>query len=199
MRYLKSFNESFEFDKNVLIIHGYDTESEFDADGCFYPWLKGELEYNGFKVDLPNLPDQKSPNMSKYMEYLLENTQKEDIVIGHSLGAPTALKFVESIDYKIKSLYLISGFIDCNFYEGDEDTKGLSDFCNWTFNFDKIRNNVDRIYILRPNNDTSITPEQTKDMSSLIGVPITYFQEKEDHACGKEEPEILKFILNNEH
>jgi hypothetical protein len=52
------------------------------------------------------------------------------------------------------------------------------------------------VYILRPNIDSSVTLQQTKDMANKFGVRINYFNPVEDHACGVKEPEILKFINN---
>ena len=68
MKHLLKYNELFSSSKRVLIIHGYGVNSE----GCFYPWLKSELEKMGYVVDLPSLPDS-DPNIDVQIDYIMEN------------------------------------------------------------------------------------------------------------------------------
>ncbi len=193
MKYLKYY-ESLSIER-VLIIHGYGT----NASECFYPWIKNKLISKGFDVELPNLPNDTYPKASDNIKYILNGyPKKKDIIIAHSLGVPTALKMIENLDYSIKSLYLIAGFIDTNFYDGDPDIENLENFCDWKFNFNKIKNKVDNIYVLKPNKDTSVTFKQTLSLSEALDVPIINFRQSGDHACGSVEPEILRIILKNE-
>lgn len=190
MKHLLKYNELFSSSKRVLIIHGYGVNSE----GCFYPWLKSELEKMGYVVDLPSLPDS-DPNIDVQIDYIMENyPDKMDIIIGHSLGSVAALKLIEKLDYKIDDLILVSGFIDNNFYEGDEDIDGLANICDWKFNFNHIISKIENIYILRPEVDTSVTTQQTEDLSIALDSPIHIFKQTEDHACGETEPGILNYI-----
>lgn len=176
--------------KTALIIHGFGT----NATECFYPWLKASLEKLGYAVELPNLPNPTDPNCEEQVQYILDNyPSKKDLIIGHSYGAPVAMKLVEELDYKIDSLVLVSGFIDANFNDGDEDIELLEKSCDWNFNFSDIKSKAN-VYLLRPNLDTAVTLQQTKDMASKFQEPIHYFKEVEDHACGEKEPGILNFI-----
>lgn len=184
MKYLKKFNS-----KTAIIIHGYGVES----NDCFYPWLKSELESIGYNVELPKLPNPHNPNVDEQVDYILDNyPSKKNIIIGHSFGCPVAMKLVEKLDYSIDSLFLVCGFTDTNFGDEDDD-EVLINSCDWKFNFSDIKSKTN-VYILRPKLDTSVTLNQTKDMSRKFGVPISYFSQIEDHACGSREPELLSFI-----
>jgi predicted alpha/beta hydrolase family esterase len=187
MKHLKLY-ESFG-NKTAIIIHGYGVTS----DECFYPWLKSSLEKSGYTVELPQLPNPTNPNVDEQVDYIVENyPNKKNIIIGHSFGCPVAMKLVERLNYKIDALVLVSGFIDTNFGDDEED-EVLSDSCDWVFNFSDIKSKAN-VYILRPNIDSAVTLQQTKDMANEFGVEINYFNPVEDHACGAKEPEILKFI-----
>lgn len=176
--------------RNVCIIHGYGT----NTSECFYNWLKLELEKLGFNVELPNLPNENNPICDEQVKYIMDNyPDKKDIIIGHSFGSCVAMKLVENLNYKIDSLILVSGFIDNNFNEGDEDIEALSNSCDYKFNFKNIKSKSN-VYILRPNLDTSVTLNQTKVMSNKFKEPIIFFKEEDDHACGEKEQGILSFI-----
>ncbi|MFH1866595.1 MAG: hypothetical protein ABIJ81_00730 [Patescibacteria group bacterium] len=52
--------------KRAIIIHDWEGYPE----ECWFPWLKKELEANGFKVDVPAMPNSAKPKMSEWMPYL---------------------------------------------------------------------------------------------------------------------------------
>lgn len=178
---------------NILIIHGYNVNNK----ECFYPWLKTSLEKLGHSVELPSLPNTTNPNINKQVNYIIKkHPEKKNIIIAHSLGSVVSLKLIEKLDYEVDSLILISGFADTNFNEGDEDTTTLANACDWKFNFKEIKSKVKNIYVLKPQNDSEVTLNQTKMLSENLNVSYITFKEVEDHACGEVEPEILNFIYN---
>lgn len=177
-----------------MLIHGYGTNAHSD----FHPWLKSKLENAGYIVELPNLPNPDEPLIDEQVNYIIDNyPQPKSIIVAHSLGCVVALKLIEEVDYKVDDLVLVSGFIDTNFGDGDEDIDNLFGICDWKFNFQLIKSRVKRIHILRPEIDTAVTLDQTKKLSKKLGVPIHFFKGVEDHACGKEEPGILNYIKLN--
>ena len=194
-KYLEYIKEQYGSGKNVIILHG----SDVDKNGCFYQWLGKELRDRGFEVEIPDLPSPDNPNIEDQVKFLIEKyPSKKDIIICHSMGGITAMKFIEKVDYNIESLYFISCFDNTNFYEGDPDIEKLKGSCDWTFDYYGIKSKVSNIYVLRPNPDTSITPEQSRDLASNFGTQVRTFVAVKNHACGSQEPEILKFILEKE-
>lgn len=203
MIYIKKFKAFEKFinsvnsqTNSVLIIHGYDANNQ----DCFYPWLAGELRKLSYNVEVPNLPNTSNPNVDDQVNFILKNFPgKKDIIIGHSLGACVAMKLVEKLKYRVDDLVLIAGFNNSDFSDKiDQDEKiNLQKSCNWKFNYAKIINNTNHIHILKPNIDSDITNDQTIQLASKLGQTITSFNSEEDHACGLEEPEILKYIKNN--
>lgn len=192
MPVLKKY-ESFSSYGRALLIHGYGTNAQSD----FHPWLKRELEKLGYIVELPNLPHPDEPSIDEQVGYIMDNyPQPKKLILGHSLGCVVALKMIEEIDYDVDDLVLVSGFIDTNFNDGDEDIDELLMVCDWKFNYNLIKSKVKRIHVLRPEIDTAVTLEQTKDLSKKLGVPIHFFKGMEDHACGEKEPGILNYIKN---
>jgi leucyl-tRNA synthetase/ADP-ribose pyrophosphatase YjhB (NUDIX family)/predicted esterase YcpF (UPF0227 family) len=91
--------------RKILIIHGF----EGDANGCFSPWLKTELQKLGHEVRVPSLPNSSHPNFDEMMELLKKETLDfgtEDVIIGHSMGGHLALKIAEG--KKLGKLILVA-------------------------------------------------------------------------------------------
>lgn len=81
----------------IIGVHGYKASSKHN----FWPWLYNELRRQGHEVIIPDLPNPAEPNPDEWVQTLLDQIgtlHADDIVIGHSLGAPTALKFIEAAE-----------------------------------------------------------------------------------------------------
>ncbi|ATG16148.1 alpha/beta fold hydrolase [Providencia alcalifaciens] len=98
--------------KKVIVIHGYTAS----PDNHWFNWLKDELEALGATVDIPAMPESDSPDPQKWEQCLLDaNIQFDEntILVGHSLGCITALRFLENHapeGAKIGGYVLVSGF-----------------------------------------------------------------------------------------
>jgi predicted alpha/beta hydrolase family esterase len=171
--------------KRILILHGYGT----NPNEGFYKNMKKRLSEIGHHVELPSLPNSNDPN-----DVIQSNSIKGqfDIVIGHSFGCVTGIRYAEK--HKLESLILISGFIDTKFNKGDPDIESLKDASTWKFNFSKIKSNCEKIQILYPNKDTAVTLSQTKKLSTELGSKIIRFQEEEDHVCGSKEDDLIDLV-----
>jgi leucyl-tRNA synthetase len=92
--------------QKVLLIHGFEASGEY----AWFPWMKTELEKQGFEVFAPTLPDSKKPSLDAWVSALLEITKdfgEDDIIIGHSLGAQTAMHLLPRMNNKIGQLFLV--------------------------------------------------------------------------------------------
>ena len=172
--------------KRALILHGFGT----NPDEGFYRNMKLSLSNIGIDVEIPLLPNSSDPNDVDQASSIRD---KFDIVIAHSFGSVTALRYAEG--HKIDRLILISGFIDTNFHEGDPDIENLKNSSTWKFNFKKIISNCKSINILYPFKDSSVTYNQTKDLSKNLKSKILRFKEEVDHACGENEDHLIKLVI----
>jgi len=70
--------------KNALIFHG----TGCSPNSYWLPWLKNELEKEGYQVWIPSLPDSDKPDIKKWLPFVMENGtfSEETILIGHSAG-----------------------------------------------------------------------------------------------------------------
>ena len=80
-----------------IFVHGYNASPDIN----FWPWLKNELRKKGHDVIAPVLPNSENPDSIEWVQTLIDevgHVSEQDIIIGHSLGAPAALKFLEAAE-----------------------------------------------------------------------------------------------------
>ena len=83
--------------KRVIIIHGYRGKPETN----WKPWLKSELESNGFAVEVPAMPNTDRPTVSEWINKITEVVGEPSLntyLIGHSLGCIAILRYLESLN-----------------------------------------------------------------------------------------------------
>lgn len=97
--------------KRAVLLHGTSGSTTHH----WFPWLKKELETNGYEVFAPDLPDNNTPNRNTYEKFLRDSDWDftDNIVIGHSSGATTVLNLL-SADWfpHVKAAVLVGAFLN---------------------------------------------------------------------------------------
>lgn len=125
---------------NVIILHGTGCSPKF----YWYPYIKKKLENKGYNVWIPSLPNPNEADLNDWLPHVLENgtIDEETILIGHSAGSPLILSILENINVKVKQAILVAGFLDVK-----------SKILQKTYNWDKIKSNVEDIIYINSDND----------------------------------------------
>lgn len=139
--------------RNALILHGAGNNSL----GNWIPWLRVELEKNGYKVWSPDLPDAEKPEGKKWLEVIYSNENwefnEDSLVIGHSAGATFILSLLEELDegIRVKKAVLVAGFADrgskSEYFQYKEGL--LKDGFNW----EKIKRSCGKFVFVHSDND----------------------------------------------
>lgn len=141
--------------KRAVIVHCWGGEPEY----AWYPWAKKELESRGFKVDVPEMPDPEEPQLRAWLERLKDAVGEPDedlVLIGHSLGCATVLRYLESLpeETKVGKVILVAAFTDQIGY------REFDSFFKKPFDFEKIkRTSVNGFYIFQSNDDPYVTEQ----------------------------------------
>src|SRR3989344_4457056 len=98
--------------KRVFIIHGWEG---FPEEGWF-PWLKKELEVNGFSVQVPQMPDAVHPRIFNWVPQIKEMIgvpDEETYLVGHSMGCQAIVRYFESLPdgIKVGGVIFVAGFL----------------------------------------------------------------------------------------
>jgi uncharacterized protein len=150
---------------NFIIIHGIYGNPEEN----WFPWLKKALESNGHEVIVPKFPTPIGQSLESWLRVLSQYENKineETVLIGHSLGTPFILNYLEKTNKKIKAAYLVAGYhklLDNKFYELNKD------FVYKEFNWEKIKSSCWKFFVISSDNDQYIPLETAKDMADILG------------------------------
>lgn len=105
-------------EKTAIIVHRWDGKPKDD----WYPSLKKELQSKGYRVLVPQMPNTSEPSMHAWIAKLNEiipSPSEEMIVIGHSIGCQTILRWMSMLSSKKKvgKVVLIAPWTKLKFVE----------------------------------------------------------------------------------
>lgn len=148
--------------KKALLIHG----SGGSPEGGFLPWLKSELEKEGYEVMTPQFPisleTQKLENWLSVADEV--NLDEDTIAVGFSLGAPFLINLLEK--KALKSAYLIAGFASLL---GNQFDPVINTFVDKEFDWKRIKENCQNINFFYSDNDPYVPIEKASELEEKLG------------------------------
>ncbi len=188
--------------KRVFIIHGWDGYPE---EGGF-PWLKKELEERDFQVTVPAMPQPKHPKMNEWVPFLRKAVGKPDentFLVGHSIGAQTVLRYMESLDGKVKigGAIFLAGWINLSdkAFETAEDAKIAQPWLNTPIDWQKVKSHTSNFTAIFSDNDPFVPLTDSEIFQEKLGAKIVVEKSKAHYSGSDgitELPTVLKELLN---
>jgi predicted alpha/beta hydrolase family esterase len=128
--------------KKVFIVHGL----EGSPNGGWRPWLMAELQKLDVYACALSMPNSSNPIYSEWSEeidrHIIRNKQDELYLVGHSLGVPAILQYLEEANVHLSGIVLISGPA-----QTIASTK-IYGFLEKPLNFETIITKVDHISVI---------------------------------------------------
>jgi predicted alpha/beta hydrolase family esterase len=158
--------------KKIFIIQGFGGI----PNGGWISWIMQQLSKEKiYTCSLP-MPNPKHPIVSKWMEEIsraVDNSQEEDeiILVGHSLGATSVLKYIESNlkNKKIIAAILVSGLISPLDPENkDSIFRGIDSFVVPAIDLDKVKGNAERVIVIHSKDDPVVPFWQGEEISKKL-------------------------------
>jgi predicted alpha/beta hydrolase family esterase len=178
--------------KNAFIIpgaYGYPEEN-------WFPWLKQELEKNGYSVIIPQFPTPQNQSLTTWREAFDKYKNKltrDTILIGHSIGSTFILSLLENVSEPVHGVFLVSGFIsDLN---NKEFNRINGSFYNKSFNWEKINEN--KFYIFHGDNDPYVPMDKAEELANKLHSQVNIIKNGghlNDQAGFKTFPKLLEEI-----
>ena len=153
--------------KKVFIIHGF----EGSPNGGWRPWLMGELEKQGIYACALSMPNPSNPIPSEWIEEIsrhVDRNKKDQIyLIGHSLGVPTILRYLEKTEAtNIQGLILVSGPVF------ETTKKEVAPFLKGSFSFRLIKSKVNRVVVIHGDDDKMVPLEQGNVLAKELNAEL---------------------------
>ncbi len=153
--------------KRVFIIHGWEGTPQSN----WFPWLKSELEKQGFKAEVPAMPNTNHPISSEWLAYLqkfIGKADKNTYFVGHSLGAIAILKFLETLPLKQKigGVVLVAGF---------PESIGINEaesFFVVPLDYKKVKNTAEKFIAINSDNDPYVPLRNGEILRDKLGAEL---------------------------
>ncbi len=175
---------------NFLILHGYKGH----ANRNFIPWLKTELENQGYLVNSPQLPNTDHPKEAEQVKFVLENCDinSNTVIVGHSLGGILAMKVLQKYNKPVKGLVLIAPAIEPKFNKYDS-RPFWNDFSWDDLDYTKLQQ-LSSVRKVLSDKAEAHREEYLKYLSQKINADLISVNAHKEHFCGLEEPHILSSL-----
>jgi predicted alpha/beta hydrolase family esterase len=183
--------------KTILILHGINGKA-----GIFWQsWLAEKCREDGGKVIMPTLPDPKSPDRYEWLEAIITSLSKVSQldnlwIVAHSLGVPSALDYLETIDKKIQGLISVGGFYKPYGLELNEEFMQVK-----KIRIDSIKDKVEHKYVIRSKNDPYVDQGALAELAEDFEANDFIIRDGKHFQHGRyvKEFPLINFILNNKN
>lgn len=175
--------------KKVFIIHGFGGI----PNGGWFPWLMKELAKEDIAATSLLMPNTKDPVVSEWvntMHNFIGEPSSEIFIIGHSLGVPAVLRYLESLpsDNSLGGVVLVSGFIESLEKDNSQsDFRKIDAFVNPLIDFVKIKSIPKYVVVVHGAKDKVVPFDHAEKISSSFGCKLVRV-ENGDHFSQKMEP-----------
>jgi uncharacterized protein len=187
--------------KKAYLIHGWEGNSENN----WFPWLKKNLEANGFEVFVPNMPETEKPVKAgwlKTMQELVSNPDENTYLVGHSMGCQAIQRYLESLDNGkvIGGAVLVAGWVNDPMWEGrtEEEARVVHDWFDVPKDYEKIKSHCKKFISIFSTDDPFILNPNWAEAEKILGSKVLILENRshfDDDAGIKELPEALDAIL----
>ncbi len=179
--------------KKVFIVHGL----QGSPNGGWRPWLMSELENNEIYACALPMPRSEAPIVLEWVEEITRvvdmNPNDEICLVGHSLGVPAILRYLEDDDSrKISKVVLVSGPSEKN------GNPKIENFLETPFNFEMIKNKVDQFYIIHGVNDPVVPFANAETLATELGgklIPIENGGHLNGSSGWRQLPQALEVLI----
>jgi predicted alpha/beta hydrolase family esterase len=152
--------------KRAIIIHGWGS----NGNDWWFAKEKKILEGKGYKVENPTMPNTLMPQKEIWLKILDDfKPDEETILIGHSLGCPTILRYLEKSKKTVNKVFLIAPFAK----DLGIDFVPIKNFVDKPFDWQTIRMNALDFYVVTQEGDAWTPVEYGIEVANKTGANLT--------------------------
>jgi uncharacterized protein len=180
--------------KKAILVHGWDG----NPNNCWFPWLREELLKLGYEVTIPCMPHPEKPTIKDWVAQLAsaaDGINKESILIGHSIGCQTILRFLEQSNKKIKATFLVAPFFELDLTDETEEEEAIAKPWKETpIDFIKVKESCPYFYSMFSDDDPYIPLNNVDLFKERINSETLVLHNRAHFEIYKDLPELLEAI-----
>lgn len=179
--------------KQAYLVHGWDGS----PTNCWFPWISKELEKLGYKVKALKMPHPITPTIKDWVSTLEKEIKpnEETILIGHSIGCQTIMRYLQTPKRKIKAVFFVAGWFTLDIeIEGEESKTIARPWLKKDINFKTIKENCSFFTALFSDDDPVVPIENVKLFEKNLGAKTIIEKNKSHYDIQMTNPTLLQEI-----
>jgi len=161
--------------KRVFIVHGW---SGHPKEGWF-PWLKRELELQGFFVFVPQMPNSNEPRIIPWVKALADSVgviDRDTYFVGHSMGCQTIVRYLEREESSIVSggAVFVAGFFSrlTNIASNDLEKSVIKEWLETPIDLEKVKKRLVKSIAIFSDNDPFVPLDNRITFETVLGSEV---------------------------
>lgn len=156
--------------KKVFMVHGFMGE----PNGGWRPWLMGELYKDSIYACALSMPSPNNPIKNEWVKTIQDVVDLENdevFLVGHSLGTPAILRYLESVPegHSIAGAVLVSGATSKLEVDNPESKiRRIDNFFETPFDFDHIKKVCKKFAVIHGDNDEKVPFSHAEKLSNAL-------------------------------
>lgn len=148
--------------KRVFVIHGWGGSPDDD----FFPWIEEQFLKRGYEIYIPQMPDTENPKINVWVKFLADligEPQEADILIGHSIGCQTILRYLQGLNKeKVDQVILVAAWTTLKNLSSDEHWEIAKPWIETPIDFSKAKTHANSIIVIQSDDDPVVPFEENK-------------------------------------
>ena len=180
--------------KRAVIVHCWGATPQDN----WYLWLKKELEKKGYQVEVPQMPETEWPKIETWvphLEKIVGTPDKKTILIGHSIGCQTVLRYVATLKkgQEIGGVICVAGWFVLKNIRSAHEKQVAAPWLETPLDEKEVKVHSKKIVALFSDDDPYVTLENKNIYEKRFGAATTIIYKYKHVEC-TQVPELLRSI-----
>jgi len=179
--------------KQAYLVHGW----EGSPTNIWFPWLKKELEKLGYKVNSLKMPHPELPIIKDWVTTLEKEIKlnEETILIGHSIGCQTIMRYLAKPNRKIKSAFFAAPWFTLDLEsEGEEAVQEAKPWLETPIDITQVKKNCTHFVAFFSDDDWAVPLSDEKLFKQRINAKTIILKKRSHFELQMTFPELLAEI-----
>jgi predicted alpha/beta hydrolase family esterase len=181
----------------VILIHRWSGNPDSD----WYQSVSNSLKEEGFRVEIPEMPNTDEPKISEWVGKLKEicpSPDKETLFIGHSIGCQAILRYLEQLDNKIKvgRVLFVAPWFNLQGLESEPKSSNIAKpWIENSIDLEKVKAHLTSITTIFSDNDPYVSLSDKEVFKQILGSKVIVEHNK-GHFTSEDNITNMQIVVN---